>query len=755
MIERRIENRVLERYRVLNSIFFWKGKNKGKTMNNQNNEEIKKLVEITEENIKSFADELQFETLAHECIVEELAKSYNMKKEDIFILIHELKKRGNNVVTLNTTANTEMNTTLPERNEQVTLVRNFGHQKLVDEMNYNIVDNDNQLKIMLISDTRLGSIYEQLSHLNNLFLKAKKLGCKYVFLTGDVVEGIYTGSKSIYNSTLHKNGVIDQAEYVAQMFPRVEGIKTFFITGEHDLSFLRTKEKIDIGTLIDSKREDMIYLGPKRRKITITKDNPRSEKVSIYLQHSQGSVPYTVSYKPQQKIASLRNEEKTEILVTSHYAACDSFERRGVRSFQVPTMVATTDEMKDANTPVYNTVGGWIVTLNRDTKGRLLNTSQLWIPYYNTIKDDYRTAKALYLSNNKQVFIEKPIEKDDKDKIYSSIKNGEELSELLKRLDMSELRFGGLIEEFIAHGYDITTKEADGKIIISKKRKNSQKQKMKPNTDELIKISETWISDTHLCNEAQQLHMINKIYEETAKRGIKTVRHFGDISDGDYQIRPEHRYELFRLGLKRQLDYIVRYWPKVDGIKTILIDGNHDLTHNKNGGAILGELIAKYRDDFIWVGSERAIVHPKDINGNETKTSLEMLHPDGASASSVSYRSQKYIDKMEPGTKSNALALGHFHQSEFLFYRNVIAITLPCLTAKSNFAIRRGLENTMGAYFINMYVNTKGEIEMFEFEEKRFTQKDVKENDWEKTKPLVLKKQLKRSRKEPKRLSIA
>ena len=713
--------------------------------NNEKNDtsKTKELIKITEENIKKYADELQFETLAHECIVEDLAKSYNMSKEDIFILIHELKRRGNNVVTLNTTANAEMDPSLPEKNEQVTLIRNFGHQKLVNEMNYNIIDNDEKIKIMLISDTRFGSIYEQITHLNNLFQTAKKLGCKYVFLTGDVVEGIYSGVKSIYNSTLHKNGAIDQAEYVAQMFPRVEGITTYFITGEHDLSFLKSNDKVDIGTLIANKRQDMIYLGPKRRKITITKDDPKSGEISIYLQHSQGAVPYTVSYKPQQKIASLRNEEKTEILVTSHYAACDSFERRGVRSFQVPTMVATTDEMKDANTPVYNTVGGWIVTLNRDKKGRLLNTSQLWVPYYNTIKDDYRTVKALYLTDNKQVFMERPIEKDNKDKIYSSIKNGEELSSVLKRLNISELKFRGLLEEFIAKGYDIKTIEEDGKTIIYKKRRSVPKNKIKPDMNELTKISETWISDTHLCNEAQQLHMINKVYEETAKRGIPIVRHFGDISDGDYLNRPEHRYELFRLGLKRQLEYIVRKWPKVEGVETIIEDGNHDLTHNRNGGAILGELISQYRDDITWVGSERAIVHPKDANGNEVKIDIEMLHPGGGCASSLSYKSQKYIDKMEPGNKPNILGQGHYHQSHFLFYRNVISILVPCLTAKSNFAIRQGLENTMGAYFINMYVNSKGEIEMFEFEEKRFTQKDIKKNDWEKTKTLVLKKQKK------------
>ena len=95
---------------------------------------------------------------------------------------------------------------------------------------------------------------------------------------------------------------------------------------------------------------------------------------------------------------------------------------------------------------------------------------------------------------------------------------------------------------------------------------------------------------------------------------------------------------------------------------------------------------------------------------------------------------------MEPGNKPNVGGMGHFHQSEFLAYRNVIEILLPCLTAKSPFAIRQGLENTMGAYFINMYTNSKGEIEMFEFEEKRFNQQDVKEDDYLKTKQLILKR---------------
>lgn len=62
------------------------------------------LTEVTEDNLKDLADQLQFDTLAQECIVEDLCKSYNITREDLFILIHELKKRRNNIVTMNTTA---------------------------------------------------------------------------------------------------------------------------------------------------------------------------------------------------------------------------------------------------------------------------------------------------------------------------------------------------------------------------------------------------------------------------------------------------------------------------------------------------------------------------------------------------------------------------------------------------------------------------------------------------------------------------
>ena len=56
-------------------------------------------VEITEENVKEYAGQLQFDTLVRECVLEDLCTSYNISPEDMFVLIHELKKNGNNIVT--------------------------------------------------------------------------------------------------------------------------------------------------------------------------------------------------------------------------------------------------------------------------------------------------------------------------------------------------------------------------------------------------------------------------------------------------------------------------------------------------------------------------------------------------------------------------------------------------------------------------------------------------------------------------------
>ena len=268
-------------------------------------------------------------------------------------------------------------------------------------------------------------------------------------------------------------------------------------------------------------------------------------------------------------------------------------------------------------------------------------------------------------------------------------------------------------------------------MLVKIRRINSKP--IKPDLEDLIHIKQVWISDTHLCNESQQLHMINKIFLDAYSKGFRDFLHFGDLSDGDYKDRPSHRYELFRLGAQRQANYIADVWPRLPGVRTILISGNHDGTHMANGGVDVCQMVADKRPDILYIGSEQAYYHPEAC----PLLTEEMFHSGGGNSTSLSYKLQKYIEKMEPGIKPNLLGEGHFHQSEFLSFRNVIAFLVPCMCAKSPFAVRQALENTMGAYYIDAYVNKQGEVEMCQFEEIRFTQKDVKKDDFLKTKKLV------------------
>jgi hypothetical protein len=77
--------------------------------------------------------------------------------------------------------------------------------------------------------------------------------------------GIYKGQEN----EVHTFGAKNQAQYVIDKYPKVDGIKTYFITGNHCLSFWN-RSGIDIGEIVDTSREDMIYCGQYQADIDVS-----------------------------------------------------------------------------------------------------------------------------------------------------------------------------------------------------------------------------------------------------------------------------------------------------------------------------------------------------------------------------------------------------------------------------------------------------------------------------------------------------
>lgn len=684
------------------------------------------ITEVNESNIALLANQIQIDTLNGVCSFEDLCETYSIDRKGLMKIIAELKRRGNNISILENTASFS---SPGEETKIGTFIKNYGHVTLNSDSTYKIEDNSPNIKVMFASDTRFGSKYSQPSIFNEMCLRAKEMGVKYIVINGDIVEGMYRGKKDILNQTLFRHGYEEQADYVKDILPRIDGIRYLIVTGEHDLSFLNSKAKVDIGKIIADKREDVTYLGQKNAKLIFT-NGTNSNEIVIDLRHHVGTIPYTISYRPQQIISSYRNEDKPDILICSHFLACDSFLRRGVREFQTPSVVATTDEMRMQNTPVYNTVGSWVVTLNKDRKQRLESTSQLLMPYYVTIPEDYKTCKPLIISDKVSIPVKKKLPKDDIDKTFVSVKNGETLIDVCTRLGITELDFNGLIEEMQLRDYDISVvHKEDGTEVIRKKNTIRRSRNIKSPMEDLEHVKLIFLSDTHCCSNTEQKSFTDKVIRDGYKNGYRDVIHFGDVADGDYHNRGDHRYSLHTLGASAQADYIADgYFPvaKEDDLNYFFITGSHDWTHMINGGANLGKMIERARSDMHYLGNDRGIYK----TGPNGKTTVEVYHPGGGCAASLSYKPQKYIDKMEPGNKPNILGEGHYHQSHFMFYRNVLSFLVPCLVAKTGFAKRQGLENTMGAYYVDLYINKKGEVEYIEFIEKRFEEKETKENDY-------------------------
>ena len=126
-----------------------------------------------------------------------------------------------------------------------------------------------------------------------------------------------------------------------------------------------------------------------------------------------------------------------------------------------------------------------------------------------------------------------------------------------------------------------------------------------------------------------------------------------------------------------------------------------------------------------------------DIN----KMKIVMDHPGGGSAQSLSYKPQKRIETLESLFKPDMMLIGHYHKAYDFVYRNVRGILVPSFCDKTQFQQKQGLSNYVGAYFLDIYSDKKGNIQYFEPDLVLFNHKDMWDEagrDKKKVKQLVI-----------------
>lgn len=235
------------------------------------------------------------------------------------------------------------------------------------------------LKFAIIGDTQFGSKYAQISHLKSFYELCASEGIKDVYHTGDVTDGLKMRSGHEYE--LYKTSADDMVQDVIENYPRIEGITTHFITGNHDASIYK-QVGYDIGNTIDEKRPDMKYLGRDCALIFLTPN------CKLELRHPWDGTAYALSYKPQKMIEAMESDSKPNILAIGHYHKAEYLFYRNVHCLQTGCFQGQTPYTRGKGISVH--MGGWIVTIHVDKNGTITRFSSEFIPYYSSIKDDYK-----------------------------------------------------------------------------------------------------------------------------------------------------------------------------------------------------------------------------------------------------------------------------------------------------------------------------------------------------------------------------
>lgn len=282
------------------------------------------------------------------------------------------------------------------------------------------------------------------------------------------------------------------------------------------------------------------------------------------------------------------------------------------------------------------------------------------------------------------------------EKLRYYINKKKSVAEIAQSLDLKEYEVYGLVQLLINQGYlyDIV----NGEIIkLAKPQKHEDIYKVKSDLEHLKLLL---ISDTHLCSKYDRLDILRYLYDKADSLGVKHVLHSGDFTDGKSH-RPEHVYELKEHSYEGQIQYCVENYPKSNDIITYLISGNHDDWWYKSAGSDIVNSIAKQRQDLVYLGPDLANLHIGKLR-------IHMFHGKGGQAYAKSYKAQKYLDAMPVNDRPHILQLGHIHQAFFYQQDHTSVFQTGCLEDQTPFCRSMGLGNDKSCWWIDVYLDDKG-----------------------------------------------
>jgi hypothetical protein len=262
-----------------------------------------------------------------------------------------------------------------------------------DEMPTYVSRPDNTFLFGATSDNHLGSKYERMDVLNDLYDRFAKRGVDRVFNAGNWIDGEARFNKF----DLHVHGMEAQVRYLAEKYPRRAGITTYAVAGDDHEGWYGQREGVNIGryaerVMRENGRSDWVDLGYMEAHVRLVNANTGKSSV-LAVVHTGGGSAYALSYSVQKIIESLDGGEKPAVALYGHYHKLWAGNIRNVWCLQTGCTEDQTPFMRKKKLEAH--VGGAIVALEQDPEtGAIIGFTPQLIRYFNRGYANHRWSHA-------------------------------------------------------------------------------------------------------------------------------------------------------------------------------------------------------------------------------------------------------------------------------------------------------------------------------------------------------------------------
>ena len=136
------------------------------------------MEKISNDNNRNDYEDRLLQMLDKEKSLTQLCSNLELNKLEILGLVSKIKESGQNIV-------------IKRLDDDIYLI-NHGEREIKDKNQFSINSNKNhEFKFVAFSDTRLGSKSEQLTILNDIYMKAYEMGYNNAILCGNISAGLY------------------------------------------------------------------------------------------------------------------------------------------------------------------------------------------------------------------------------------------------------------------------------------------------------------------------------------------------------------------------------------------------------------------------------------------------------------------------------------------------------------------------------------------------------------------------------------